>query len=258
MRWCTPAGTSPRRTRPRASSTWPNLPARFLSHIQRRPAAAPGLIVADVTVIGPDGAVLLEIGGYTMCKAANLRSMAAGEMSGEAAVVGTAVTAPPDGIGIEPEAANRLIQALLASTTPGQVAVRPHRDGRPLPLTGAPVAQVVPKDAGGVSAPPLSPLTPSAVPKTPVAGQFGADSPCGEGAGDPVQQWLTQLWLDAFGHASIGLDEDFFDIGGNSLAAVELMGRIREKIGVDLSIAALFDFPTIRSLAEALRGQGAR
>jgi phthiocerol/phenolphthiocerol synthesis type-I polyketide synthase E len=238
-----------------------DLPARFSSHIRRRPAAAPGLIVADVTVLGPAGEVLLEIGGYTMRKATNLRSVAAGEMSGEPA--GKETTAEPDGIGIEPEAANRLVHALLSSATPGQVAVRPHRDGRPVPLTGAALAHPVanaPQDPAAPVPPPgaPAPVVVAAGPSAPLD-LVGPHVPVGPGsARDSVQQRLTQLWLDAFGHSAIGPDEDFFDLGGNSLAAVELMGRIRETIGVDLSIAALFDFPTIRSLAEALRGQGVR
>ncbi|MBC3840301.1 acyl carrier protein [Streptacidiphilus sp. 4-A2] len=56
---------------------------------------------------------------------------------------------------------------------------------------------------------------------------------------------------------SISSDDDFFDLGGNSLTAVELMSQIRKHYALNLSIAALFDYPTLRTLAAELRTRGA-
>lgn len=69
---------------------------------------------------------------------------------------------------------------------------------------------------------------------------------------------MTAIWADAIGDPHIGLDTDFFEIGGNSLTAVALMSHITETFGVELSLAALFDHPTIRGLSQALRMQGAQ
>jgi acyl-coenzyme A synthetase/AMP-(fatty) acid ligase/acyl carrier protein len=44
-------------------------------------------------------------------------------------------------------------------------------------------------------------------------------------------------------------DEDFFELGGDSLASVEAVAWIQEQLGVDLEVSALFDHPTARSLA---------
>jgi acyl carrier protein len=76
--------------------------------------------------------------------------------------------------------------------------------------------------------------------------------------GDSVADRLTAIWVDAIGEPAIGLDTDFFEIGGNSLTAVSLMSHITEAFGVDLTLAALFDHPTIRGLSQALKLQGAR
>ena len=75
-------------------------------------------------------------------------------------------------------------------------------------------------------------------------------------AGDGVEDRLTAIWADAIGDPEIGLDADFFEVGGNSLTAVSLMSHITEAFGVDLSLATLFDHPTIRGLGQALRLQG--
>ena len=73
-----------------------------------------------------------------------------------------------------------------------------------------------------------------------------------------VEDRLTAIWADAIGDPAIGPDADFFEVGGNSLTAVSLMSHITDAFGVDLTLAALFDHPTIRGLSEALRLQGAR
>jgi amino acid adenylation domain-containing protein len=50
-------------------------------------------------------------------------------------------------------------------------------------------------------------------------------------------------------------DEDFFELGGDSLASVETLAWIREELGVDLAVSALFDHPTARSLAHYIQEQ---
>jgi acyl carrier protein len=52
------------------------------------------------------------------------------------------------------------------------------------------------------------------------------------------------------GVSQVGLDDTFFDMGGNSLVAVQLAARMREALDVELPIAVLFDHPTVRALAE--------
>jgi phthiocerol/phenolphthiocerol synthesis type-I polyketide synthase E len=73
-----------------------------------------------------------------------------------------------------------------------------------------------------------------------------------------IRDRLGALWTEALGHPDIAADADFFDLGGNSLTAVELMARIREVFDVRMSIAVMFEHPTLGGLAEALRGEGVR
>jgi acyl transferase domain-containing protein len=66
---------------------------------------------------------------------------------------------------------------------------------------------------------------------------------------DDVERELGAIWEELLGVAGIGIDDNFFDLGGDSLVAVRLTARIRDRLGVELDLRALFDDPTITRLA---------
>ncbi|HYE53805.1 MAG TPA: amino acid adenylation domain-containing protein [Chitinophagaceae bacterium] len=61
---------------------------------------------------------------------------------------------------------------------------------------------------------------------------------------------LKLLWQDFFGRAEIGMDEDFFEIGGDSLKALTMIGRIHKKLNVEVSLSEFFRRPTIQGLSQ--------
>jgi thioesterase domain-containing protein/acyl carrier protein len=65
-----------------------------------------------------------------------------------------------------------------------------------------------------------------------------------------VEAVLTGWWQDLLGLESVGLDDDFFDLGGHSLIGVQLFSNIKQKYGCELGLSTLFDARTIRQLAE--------
>jgi amino acid adenylation domain-containing protein len=73
-----------------------------------------------------------------------------------------------------------------------------------------------------------------------------------------LEQRLVELWASALGRERVGLDDDFFDLGGHSLLGARLMLEARQAFGVDLSLAELFDARTPAALAERLEAAGAR
>jgi acyl transferase domain-containing protein len=72
---------------------------------------------------------------------------------------------------------------------------------------------------------------------------------------DDLQRLLASFWSGVLGMSEIGVDDDFFELGGNSLVAVQLAARMREQLSVELPIASLFDHPTIRSIAAHLTAE---
>jgi thioesterase domain-containing protein/acyl carrier protein len=60
---------------------------------------------------------------------------------------------------------------------------------------------------------------------------------------------LLRIWQSIFSKKNIGVEDDFFDIGGHSLNAVQLMSEIKRKFQLDLPLSALIAKPTIRSIA---------
>jgi amino acid adenylation domain-containing protein len=73
-----------------------------------------------------------------------------------------------------------------------------------------------------------------------------------EGPREPVHVQLIHLWEEVLGRRSFGIQDDFFDLGGNSLLAVQLVAKIRRHFGQKLPLATLLDSRTIENLARVL------
>jgi amino acid adenylation domain-containing protein len=71
---------------------------------------------------------------------------------------------------------------------------------------------------------------------------------------DEVERGLQQLWEAILDVRPIGVRDKFFTLGGHSLLAVRLLARVEKKFGQKLSVATLFQNPTIEQLAVVLRG----
>lgn len=66
---------------------------------------------------------------------------------------------------------------------------------------------------------------------------------------DSLEEILAKIWADILGHPVVGLDQDFVELGGDSLSAIRLLGRIRTATNVELSRRSLFEASTVRQLA---------
>jgi amino acid adenylation domain-containing protein len=64
-----------------------------------------------------------------------------------------------------------------------------------------------------------------------------------------AERRLAAVWEEQLGVAGIGVNDNFFDLGGNSLIGLKVIARIREELGVELPAVSLFESPTVRTLA---------
>jgi amino acid adenylation domain-containing protein len=68
----------------------------------------------------------------------------------------------------------------------------------------------------------------------------------------PTESILIDIWQQVLGRSDFGADDRFFDLGGNSLRAIQVLSRIRAQLGIDLDIEVIFRQPTISALAERI------
>ncbi|HEX2252339.1 MAG TPA: AMP-binding protein, partial [Thermoanaerobaculia bacterium] len=65
----------------------------------------------------------------------------------------------------------------------------------------------------------------------------------------PVERRLAEVWCDVLGVAEVGVHDSLFDLGGNSLVAIQLVSRIRQDLGVEIPLRQLFQEPSVAALA---------
>ncbi|WP_440070307.1 acyl carrier protein [Streptosporangium sp. OZ121] len=69
-----------------------------------------------------------------------------------------------------------------------------------------------------------------------------------------VQRALADDWALLLGLDDVGPDDDFFEAGGHSLVAVQIVARIRARHGVEVPVADVFTYPTVGELAQVVVG----
>ncbi|MFY1691162.1 SDR family NAD(P)-dependent oxidoreductase [Plantactinospora sp. WMMB782] len=244
-----------------------DLPAQFYAHVKRDVAAPVSTPTGDVDLIADDGTLLATVEGFTMMMIDDDQVKEAARSSEP-----VRVSEPVRDIdGLDPETGVELMLGLLESGVTGTVLVRPFAAGRPVPLP-----ERAPGDEASVPAPPATGFipvggAPADVPPArgvladvrPVGATNPGDpghrgpSPAGHDATPPMARPLEErvgaLWRRALGTDEVLADQDFFDAGGNSLTAVELMARIRSEFGVQLNIGLLLETRTFAELVEAVR-----
>jgi acyl carrier protein len=222
-----------------------SIPGLAYSHIRRRPSGS-DTIVADIDVLTAGGDVAVEVRGFTMRRVDE--SMVAPETSREerGADAGQDPSSPDDGIapatgvGMLLRLLGRPDHRQVAITMAGEDAVLKHStENLPAHANADTVADA---EQPGASA--MAPARPGS------PGRVSGGAPEDEAS---LEARLMEMWCAEFGVESVRPDEDFFELGGDSFAAVGLVEEIRRAFDVDVGIAVIFDHPTVAELAAELQ-----
>jgi len=70
----------------------------------------------------------------------------------------------------------------------------------------------------------------------------------------PLEKQVVQIWVDVLRIPEVGVHDDFFELGGNSLAAVQIISRVNSALALALPVRDLFDDPTVARLTGHITG----
>ena len=139
---------------------------------------------------------------------------------------------PAEGAAVDSAA---LMSALCAKLAPGTVPSQLVRLEHPLPVT------INGKLDTSALPPPPAHASPA---------QYCAPR-------DRLEARLCQIWGEQIRAAAVGIDDDFFRSGGDSIGALRLASLVQRETGAAVSVKHVFDFPTVRAMVAQLRLQPA-
>ncbi len=217
-----------------------HMPAQVFSHVRCLPETGNGLAYFDVTLTDADGRVFAEIARFTMRKIDARSALDAAKAVRPASGVRneSLATALRDGIrsaeGLD--ALDRIMnQPNLVQVIASSVDVNAWSER----LSATRAVQQADTGDGNVEGFERLPGLPDYV--APATG---------------TERVLAAIWSDLLGFKAVGVRDNFFDLGGNSLLGVRLFAAIRKKFSVSLPLATLFEAQTIADLAKLLANPG--
>ncbi|WP_243795392.1 type I polyketide synthase [Saccharopolyspora gloriosae] len=201
-------------------------------------------VSADLTVMATDGTELLRIENFVLKKAGDLRRRLVGARDGVPQEVvpyalprtgGPAVGFLSQQLaeGIEPAEGVEVFERLLA-----------HRVSPVATVCTQDLAAVLAQARRTVQVPEVSTTALTARHPRPRLG-----TPYVEPSDDLCRS-LAELWQDLLGMESVGMHDDFFDLGGHSLLGIQLAARLRNEFGLDVPLDSLFEGLTVARLRD--------
>ncbi|MER6363212.1 beta-ketoacyl synthase N-terminal-like domain-containing protein [Kitasatospora sp. NPDC001527] len=221
------------------------------------PAGSSGeTLSCDLELLGPDGRLLVRVSDFTVKRindvdalleqigrtVAEAESAGGGTGAGAAPAATGALAALVRGFG-EADGRAAFARVLAQPELPAHLVVTPQDFGAQRRLarsiTPALLARELdrPAPAGG-SHPRPALATPFVAPAT------------------EQEEAVAALWREVLGVEEVGVDDDFFALGGHSLAAVRLNTRIQGRFGTELDLRDFFHSPTVAHTVRLLAGAG--
>lgn len=209
------------------------MPARLFSHVRCLPETANGLAYFDVTLANADGKVIAEISRFTMRRLDAASAFGGARVRASTTRSDSLSEALRDGIATHEglDALNRIMsQPDLTQVIASSVDIQAWNEK--LRITRAAETTESDQAVEGFERPAGAP-------------EYVAPS-------NAAERVLAKIWSDLLGYQSIGVQDNFFDMGGNSLLGVRLFAAIRKRFSVSLPLATLFEAQTIADLARLL------
>ena len=226
------------------------LPARFWSHLRHRDSGTADIAAVDLALLDDTGQEIVSIADFTMRRVDVAAVSAALSEPAPASRLGAAgpaardetLTGGPAALGIRPQDGAAAFRRLIGTDLGPQavVSVLPVDD---IIASSRKFTQDVIEDE-------LDANTPAARPEQ--AALDGRAAPRNE-----LQAAIARIWSEALGVSQVGLSDEFFAVGGNSLVAVQLIAQVRKELGVRLPMRSIFENPTVAGIAtliEQIRG----
>ncbi|MGV2920866.1 phosphopantetheine-binding protein [Streptomyces alfalfae] len=111
--------------------------------------------------------------------------------------------------------------------------------------SGEPVAVLPAAPAPGVAAPVPGPL-----PEAPAGEESGARE-----SGGPLQELVADAWRDVLGVTTVRPDDDFQEVGGDSILATQIISRLKSGFPFELDLGELFQARTLADMVEMLEAE---
>jgi acyl transferase domain-containing protein len=72
----------------------------------------------------------------------------------------------------------------------------------------------------------------------------------------PLQKEIAAIWSAALGIEQIGIHDNLFELGGNSLIGLRIVARLKKDLGIEIPVSALFEGPTVSTLSQLIEKSG--
>ncbi|MEV0325668.1 SDR family NAD(P)-dependent oxidoreductase [Micromonospora echinospora] len=211
------------------------LPATFASHLRYRDGDTDEVVAADLSLVDPEGREIVSISDFVL-RRVDQDAVTGGLAAPVPTAARPAVGATED---IRPVDGAEAFRRSLAAGLGAQVVIATR--------TVADIRRRAARVTTGSLADEAEPTTSTS---TTVAGT--STPPRTE-----LEAVIAAVWRDNLGVESVGVDDDFFALGGNSLVAVQLIAAMRKATGVRLPMRSLFETPTVAGLAARIEEQRA-
>jgi amino acid adenylation domain-containing protein len=103
------------------------------------------------------------------------------------------------------------------------------------------------EEQGGEAAAVEEEVSAGLYPRPPLSTEYAAPR-------DDVEQALVGVWQKFFGIREVGIDDDFFELGGDSLKAITVVTEIHKQMNTRVPVTEIFQSPTIKKLAQYIKG----